>query len=197
MNNNQVKENQANEDRGKENKVKLDQVKENQGEENHVKGDQWKTAGKESSKRVKRSRTVGGRVNLQKLKFKEEEGRHCKPKSSEYESGAVEMEAETSAVKLNFESLNNNEEHWGELQKLSQRELLEDPDFLPFKPKKPRKSAPPITPLAPAMQKKSPPDVSKKCSPSGSGKSRKSEILKGEADRVADTRCAINPSLSL
>ena len=200
----QVRENQAQEDQGKE-----DQVKENQAKENQVKGNyerrcQGEKARNRSTKRMKRSKTVGGRVDLQKLLSKEEEGRHCEPRSSEYVLRAVEMEAEVSAVKLNFENQNNNEEHWEELQKLSQRELLEDPDFLPFKPKKPRKSAPPITPVAPAMMMNSSPnvlkesslDVSKKSSLSVPKKARKSEKLAGEVDRVADTRCTKIPVFS-
>ena len=181
----------------KEDQVKENQDMENQVKENQVKEDQGKKARKECVKKVKRSRTVGGRVDLRKLMSKEEKGRGCERRSGENESRAVELEtqgAEASAVRMNFENQNNNEEHWEELQKLSQRELLEDPDFVPFKPKKPRKSAPPITPMAPAMLNNSAPDLSKRSSPVVSKKSSKktttkSKNLTGEVDRVAETRC--------
>ena len=172
----------------KENQGEEDQVKEKQVNENTGKQDEGEKAGRVGSNRVKRSRTVGGRVDLQKLK--EEGSSGYESRISEYESRAVDIEA--CAVKLN-----NNEENWEELQTISQRELLEDPDFVPFKPKKPRKSAPPITPIAPVMLKKSTlnvakessPEVPKNSSPSVSKKAiRKSEKLTGEEGRVADAR---------
>jgi len=181
----------------KENQGEEDQVKEKQVNGNTGKQVEGEKARKVGSNRVKRSRTVGGRVDLQKLMSKEEGSSGYESRSSEYESRAVDIEA--CAVKLN-----NNEENWEELQTISQRELLEDPDFVPFKPKKPRKSAPPIiTPIAPVMLKKSTlnvakessPEVPKNSSPSVSKKTiRKSERLTGEEGRVADTRLPLGPS---
>ena len=145
-------------------------------------------------------------LDMQILQLKEEEGKGCQPKSSEPREAEMEDKegTEASAVKLNFGNENNNEEHWEELQKLSQRELLDDPDFEPIKPKKQRKSAPSITPIAPAMLKNSAPDVSKKSSADVSKKflsssskksTRKSEKLTGEVDMVAETRCTRIPGI--
>ena len=196
-----MKEEHVKDSQSKENRVMADQVKENQGKGPGGKEDQeLKHLGKKylkgSVKRVKRSRTVGGRFDLQKLMLKVEDGRHIEKRKSEDKSEAFQkgdQGVEIRDIKLNTDNQNNNEEHWEELQKLSQRELLDDPDFEPFKQKRPRKSAPPITPIAPS------PARLEKSSPSGTvsvpKEAKKADRRAGEVDIVKDTRCTRIPEL--